>query len=616
MEEQMIVTKKSKRWIFQIPLVLILTLLPLITKRREYTSGFSGYDWYPYTAKTVDFFLYYKQWFFTGIAALLVMVLLIQKVVSKERYVFLKLFLPLALYSLLTLLSTIVSPFREWGISGSSEQFENVFCSMGYGIVCYYTFYFARSRQDLRRLINCYACGAILIGIIGTLQAFKFDPIMTDFGKRLITSSNFDINTLANTFEPGRVYITLYNPNYVGVYTAISIPLFIVLLVYAEKKYQYVLYELVILTNSFSMFGSKFKTGVICLFVTILIVVLMIRKDLKQRWHFLFLVASTLFMTFMLCNTLAHGSYINEIGNTRTGFQSVQVSLNDIVLGKDSVKVVYGHHTLDISMEDGNIVLADESGNPVNYQRSHIEGGVIMKPSEERFKNIIPGLPENWKAVDFCVIINDLTWGFTYDREKGKYQYVNQFNKKVDLVNAPSAVFTGYERLASGRGYIWSRTIPLLKDYIFWGAGADSFMQVFPQTDYVQAANFGYRDMLISKPHNLYLQVGVQSGVIALIMLLLFFLWYVLWSLKLYFFCEERTEGAVIGLAVFMGCIGFLISAIANDSTICVSPVFFTVLGIGIAANYIYEHCLDQELEPIEEILINESEEEENDRVE
>lgn len=342
----------------------------------------------------------------------------------------------------------------------------------------------------------------------------------------------------------------------------------------------------------------------------------MIRKDIKQRWHFLFLVSSTLFMTFMLCNTLAHGSYINEIGNTRTGFKRTQKNLNDILLEKDSVKIVYGHHTLDVALKDQTIVLADENGDPVSYQRSHVSDGVIMKISDERFENVVPALADDWKEVDFCVIIDGLTWGFTYNREIGRYQYVNQFNKRVDIVNAPSAVFTGYEQLASGRGYIWSRTIPLLKDYIFLGAGADSFIQVFPQQDYVQAANAGFRDMLISKPHDLYLQVGVQSGVIALIMLLVFFLWYVLWSLKLYFFCEERTEGSVIGLAVFMGCIGFLISAIANDSTICVSPVFFTVLGIGIAANYIYEHCLDQELEPKEEILISESEEEENDRVE
>lgn len=54
-----------------------------------------------------------------------------------------------------------------------------------------------------------------------------------------------------------------------------------------------------------------------------------------------------------------------------------------------------------------------------------------------------------------------------------------------------AAVFKGHERSLSGRGYIWGRTIPLLKKFLLWGSGPDTFTVKFPQTDYVMKVNTG-----------------------------------------------------------------------------------------------------------------------------
>ena len=40
------------------------------------------------------------------------------------------------------------------------------------------------------------------------------------------------------------------------------------------------------------------------------------------------------------------------------------------------------------------------------------------------------------------------------------------------------------ERLGSGRGYIWSRSIPLIKQAGFMGLGADTYPEYFPQNDF------------------------------------------------------------------------------------------------------------------------------------
>ena len=52
------------------------------------------------------------------------------------------------------------------------------------------------------------------------------------------------------------------------------------------------------------------------------------------------------------------------------------------------------------------------------------------------------------------------------------------------MVEIPHANFHGLEYLGSGRLYIWSRILPMLKHDILKGSGPDTFAEVFPQNDY------------------------------------------------------------------------------------------------------------------------------------
>src|SRR5690606_8579420 len=116
----------------------------------------------------------------------------------------------------------------------------------------------------------------------------------------------------------------------------------------------------------------------------------------------------------------------------------------------------------------------------------------------------------------FYVTIDNHNWFFTNQTGDGSYYYMNNYGRPDKIITAPHALFSGYEGYASGRGYIWSRTLPLLKKHIILGSGADTYMIAFPQQDYVGLSNYGYGDQLVTKPHNLYLQVGVQTGLLSL----------------------------------------------------------------------------------------------------
>ena len=55
---------------------------------------------------------------------------------------------------------------------------------------------------------------------------------------------------------------------------------------------------------------------------------------------------------------------------------------------------------------------------------------------------------------------------------------------KEEMVEIPHANFHGLEYLGSGRLYIWSRILPMLKHDILKGSGPVTFAEVFPQNDY------------------------------------------------------------------------------------------------------------------------------------
>ncbi len=150
-----------------------------------------------------------------------------------------------------------------------------------------------------------------------------------------------------------------------------------------------------------------------------------------------------------------------------------------------------------------------------------------------------------------------------------------------------SNVLAGYEKIASGRGYIWGITIPKLRDYIFVGSGPDTFPVAIGRngSDYALKINAGEFGITYLRPHNYYLQMGIETGVISLISILTFFAVYFIDCVKIYFFRRIETQEHRIGFACMLSAIGFLICGLANDSLINVTPMFWCILGIGIVIN-------------------------------
>lgn len=292
--------------------------------------------------------------------------------------------------------------------------------------------------------------------------------------------------------------------------------------------------------------------------------------------------------SFFYINKINNNAYLNSIKNSFRVNKAEDPALTSIEAKEDGVYVTYKGNEFIASLNTAEGIFlplaVDSTFTPIASTLG--EDGFTYTFTDERFAGIQLFPIQFQDILGIGIRINGYDWYFSNLTGTGTYQYINRYGR-ISSIEAPetASFLKGYEAFASKRGYIWSRTLPLLKKHFFLGSGADTFAIAFPQHDYVGFYNHGYPTELITKPHCLYLQMAVQTGTLSLIAFLAFYLMYFFSSLRIYIKSQKDSPIAHIGIAIFIGTISYMVSAISNDSSISVAPVFWVMIGVGITVN-------------------------------
>lgn len=570
------------------PILFIITILPLIIRFYEYDPKLNQYPWFSDITEFIDTFLYYKQIFFIITCAIMLLAIIYKFFSNNRKLQFSAILYPMFVYGLLAFLSTLFSKHPSYGFSGTFEQFESVFVLIGYVIVLAYTFLYIRTENDLKKINHYFLIGILILSILGLSQAFGHDLLRTNFIKKFyIPSADWaNLDSITFNFPLKTAFLTLYNPNYVGVYTAFVIPILISLLI-TEKNVKYrITYAFALLCMTITLISSGSAAGLLSAIITVIATVFIFRKKLFQ--HKKIAISITLiFSAAVLCIFFLKFDTIKSAINSKISLVKSTYDISDIKTDKDLELTYKGNklllnYTFDNSQID--LTLKDSNNNTLPFHTAGTSNQ--MQIDDERYKDITitPVMYNNVLCMNLTIEGKD--WVFTNQTGDDTFYYLNNKGKFDKIVNADSAIFTGYERLVSGRGYIWSRSIPLLKNNIILGGGADSFVFEFPQNDYLNFYNSGFEGQTLTKPHSLYLQVGIQTGLLSLIAMLVFYIMYFISSIRLYLKCNFDSYWEKTGAAYFLGSISYMIVCISNDSTVTVAPVFWTIIGIGVAINY------------------------------
>ncbi len=191
------------------------------------------------------------------------------------------------------------------------------------------------------------------------------------------------------------------------------------------------------------------------------------------------------------------------------------------------------------------------------------------------------------------MIIKDGEYDFIFGTFLGSNMcFLNDGRERVLLSNVERFGFEGKYEFASGRGYIWSCTIPLLKKALFLGVGQDNLVYEYPNSDYVGKVYAGFEHLFVTKPHNMFLGIWVQQGLLALLAFLFLYALFMIRAIRLCYGKHKvasspgfNAKGVVIMTAV--GTSAYMVAGLANDTVVGVAHLYWILLGIGYAAESI-----------------------------
>ncbi|MSS64488.1 O-antigen ligase family protein [Velocimicrobium porci] len=585
----------SQKNYFLFPLILI-PFIPLIMYYHEYNNHLSEFPWSG-SETSADIFLYWKMVVFTTIGVVMACIL-IYKISSDKKFqkncLSVKtntIWIPLLIYGILSILSTVFSEYSYFGYHGMTEQMESLWVLLSYCILAYYTYLFVQTEQDVKTIIKWLLIGAGILCLIGMFQAFSLDFYRSSLGRSLYLPSELSkSDSIQFTFPDGQVYTSLYNPNYVGVYASLFIPLLIILILFNKNRKSLFAYIPLSITVIICLFGSKSKTGLIAIIVSLLFMLLLFRKTIFKYWKLFGGILAVLCVSFFAYNAITDNQLITSIQFALQNVKNAEKPLNQIQTNDDNVMIEYNHQKLYFSFNPNGeniasqLVLKDENGKTISSTLK--DDTVGLQVTDERFATFSVSVMNSDNTLYFNINIDGQDWYFTNQLGDNTYYYLSNTGKTCKIKNPETAVFDSeHESFATGRGYIWSRTIPLLKNTLILGTGADTFLLEFPNDDFVGRYNNDCLTALISKPHNMYLQIGVQTGVLSLIAFLAFYVIYFVSSIKLYFKHSFDTYLSQIGASILVGTLGYMVAGLANDSSITLAPVFWLLIGLGIAVN-------------------------------
>lgn len=593
---------KKKNIDFFFPVAFILGIVPLIVRMSPTNADQDTLSIFGQAAQ-FDLFSQKKAFLLMIFSIILIAlsILYFKKIFRKTDKIVNSIVILGSIFLTFTLLSSVFSVHKQisfWGIYDRAEGFITIAC---YFVLFVYSIYTFRTTNDYKCIIIPIF---ILVGINAFLGLFQY--VGQDLIKSKLGSLIVGADKLSLLYEKGKLYGTLFHYNYVGSFAAIILPILFGLTLFEDEDIMYkIMLGIASILSVWLLFGSTSRAGIIGIAVATIFAIIIFWKLIIKKWKPLLIIFITIIVIATGLNFATKGAIFERIPGLITDTFSIfkdtsdfdyrdHTPIRDLKYTDKDVQVILQNETLKISYENNNYVFKNSKDDVINYVKSD----KLYTTTDDLFKNITfkfgkfaPGSSRN----DGLLLNIDGAPIFMFVLKNDNSMHLINVNSKkdIDIVYPETIGFKGKEQLGSMRGYIWARAIPLLKDNLILGSGPDTFAFRFPQNDLIGLYYaYGTPNTIVDKPHNLYLQIALNEGVISLIAFLGIMIIYIVDSIKLYALKKEYNKPQILGSLTCLGVIGYLFAGIFNDSVVSVAPIFWIVLGVGIALNHMNRNKL------------------------
>ncbi|WP_313568888.1 O-antigen ligase family protein [Acetoanaerobium noterae] len=592
------------------PLLLIIAILPFVINLKLIPLQHSFYEFWKGEKINADFFTYYKQIFIyiVTILALLNTFLFTKKIKFTKAYYF------MGFYAALVLLSTVFSKYPQIALNGFVERREGMWVVICYILIMFSTINLVETEKQLRIILYTLGISGALISIISIFQYFGMDIFTTEFAKNFMISKEIQaqIKEFNINFGEKYSYGVFYNPNYLGGYISLYAPLMLSFAVISKDIKEKVIFSLSFILSIVALYGSRSEAGVLGTAgaIGLLIILLTVRyiiKDKSKDEYKKILITRLAPLCLVLILLPVSLSYVpiseNPLAKLRTEAFSVLTPtvtknvnykeigpINDIKqLDTNTIEMIITNKSTYVQIKDNSTLsILDNNKNAIWEQN--------MSTLDNSTNVNLESINDYKASLTINKSTNEDTYGLKYNIstygtnlnflvENEKLFLADRKYKKLDIErDLKVAEYIGFEgkgKLGSNRGYLWSRSLPIMLNNIIIGTGQDTFITEFPQNDIYarQVETFGWEPgILIDKPHNTFIQIGIHSGLISLIVILIGLILLITKSAKNILHNNVNYEYSLVIVALF----GFLLSSIFNDSILAITPIAYIFLGIAV----------------------------------
>ena len=595
-----------------LPAIFFTCCILLISRMMQGPSAYAGLGdlFYMGDSKVVtDFYFYWKSvavYICTIVALVFFWYRAVTRTLWSRRS---RLYLPLVIYLGLVFLSFCFSDYRSIAWLGADGLYGGAAVILCCGFMFFYIFNSVNDERSVKWFIWPLAVCLIVATVIGITQALGHDFFRTVIGQKLLVPNTetvtgvmaWDIidsmaaqgKTALEFIFDRAVYQTVGNPNYVAMYMPLVLPLFAFLFLRESRLFIRIVWAAVFGLVMFNTFASQsfgaVAGAVVVLFACFLLSGRGLFSLVKPK---LVLVCIVVLCAALNFQTLTGGvaknilesvgadrapSVIGEMaeGTVDTSDQEYYKrpghsthTINSIVTMYDKVEFTIDGETFALSDDPSSFMAAPEYVK-VSYGE-WVDGEIVIKMQ-------IGGENRIWPFV----------------RTADGFRFINDFDNLVQLGEVSHVGNDENLYLGTGRVYIWSRTMPLLRDTVLLGRGPDTFMLYFPQGDYVGRYNGSWDfKAIFDKPHNMYLNIAFGSGVLSLVAFLGLICLYLIQGFRVYRKRAGDSLADTAGRGIFAGVCGFLAAGMFYDGVTSVMPLFWGLLAVGSACNCICERNL------------------------
>ena len=624
--------------LYRVPAAFLAAGWPFIVHAAKVPTHLDHYPWYPNVAETVDFFLVHKSRALC-IVSLVMFLLLAVNIIYMAQDASVRRLFPefgkkgkikvvyagVGIFIIGAVVSSLRSPFPGAVWHGMVEQYENLPVVVSYFIIFLFTAVCFRTKEDCDFVRRAMLAGTAAQCLVGISQLCGYDFFST-IARQLIGAGTSDSVMTEFVFAKDagdRVYMCFYHPNYAAVYLMVMLPICLYSLKAcisslsggrsekSGKQYLWVAcYAVLLAAMILCLAGTGSKTSIIVIIIcAVAAVVSLFFRQIYRRSNrhkdpaggdgrrigimasvVVLILTGSIMFTWNLWKESGRNPVLQILG------EKTQQNLLNVSPEAEGVSVDWKGQKLLLTMQkEGNqawFSVLDEGGNamPLDYeedtQRFIIRNPMYSGLSFDAWTDHGTLCITMYQQVLHGESREEIPWYFRLQKEQGEWQYVNLYQKPDKPVNAEHTATFGFDNGLSGRVYIWSRTVPLMKDRILLGSGADSFALSFPQNDYAARANVGL-DLLmpvISRAHSLYLQCAVQFGLIPSVCLFAALLALIFGksrhTTKPFREQDDNRYLAEMNNFFKISMLLWLLMGITNDSVIVVTPFVCLIAGL------------------------------------